>query len=714
MDIQKNKKNILINKMLYIYAIIIFSLPFFRGLYFEKDMYIASLIIGVVSLISIIKNVRKEDGLIMFSGLQYFSILFISLYIITCFFAFNKDLATYEATKNLTYFLLFISISYEMKNTFDISFLNIILILSGAAVSIIGFGCAFQTFTYEGAFQAGMINSTFQYHNTFGAYMLVMLFLTMSEICDKEGITKNILNGIGYLIFLGFIFSYSRGAWILLPVCGCIMLILLRNKGFKNVALSTISIIISFGITFSSIYNNIATPSSKGWIFIFIGIITSVGVSLLLDKVFSNIEFKKKPIMTALIFIAVLGVIGFFTGALTKFLPESISQRIQSINAKSFTVVERGVFYKDGLKMVKQHPILGAGGGAWAALYNQYKTYEYTTQQAHNYIMQVWTDIGTLGLISLIGIYLSLIIATYKTYIKIDDDKLKNRLVCIFTAAIALIAHSFIDFDMSLGAYAAILWIILGIILSLQKQYAYEEPKKKKDIISLPKALLTVLTLIVMVSSLGNSLASVYSQKAIDIVNKEELKDEDYKSISKYFKTSSTLDPFKASYKFDLGNTQLHMAKDEKSKQLFEESKSNVEKSLELDETNYKVLTNAAQYYFRIGETDKALEVVDKLEEYHPLNDYTYTNVIGVNYSIAGDYINNKEFDKAKPYLQKIVDTEEKVSRMNNELNEKKESLLKGVKDLPEGYVEDRFNITLTQADVNKINSSKEILKAVD
>ncbi|WP_145993147.1 O-antigen ligase family protein [Tepidibacter mesophilus] len=708
----KNERKI--NKILYIYGFVLFMLPFFKGLYFEKDMYIAALIIGVLSLISLIRNVKKEDGIILFSGLQYSSISFITLYIITCFFAFNKDLATYEATKNLTYFLLFISISYEIKNTFDISFLSISLILSGVVVSMIGFGCAFGSFTYEGAFQAGMINSTFQYHNTFGAYMLGILFLTMSEICDKEGVIKNILNGIGYLIFLGFIFSYSRGAWVLLPVCGFIMLVLLRNKGFKNVILSTISILISFGITFSNIYNNISTPSSKGWIFILIGIVVSFIVSLLLDKLFSNIEFNKKIIISILVCIAFLGAISLFTGALSKFLPENISQRIQSINAKSFTVVERGVFYKDGLKMVKEHPVLGAGGGAWASLYNQYKTYEYTTQQAHNYIMQVWTDIGTLGLISLIGIYLSLVIATYKSYIKIEDSRLKNRLVCIFTAAIALIAHSFIDFDMSLGAYAVILWIILGIILSLQKEYCYEEPKKKKEIISIPKVLLVVLTVIVMASSLGNRLAFVYSQKAIDIVSKDELKAEDYRKVAKYFKTASTLDPFKATYKFDLGNTQLYMAEEDESKKVLEESKLNVEKSLKLDETNYKVLTNAAQYYFRIGETDKALQVVEKLEEYHPLNDYTYTNVIGVNYSIAGEYLNNKEFDKAKPYLQKIVDTEETVLRINNELNKKKEDLLKGVKDLPEGYVEDRFNIKLTQVDIDKINASKEILNSID
>lgn len=45
-------------------------------------------------------------------------------------------------------------------------------------------------------------------------------------------------------------------------------------------------------------------------------------------------------------------------------LPDNIETRLENINFKQHSVLERFTFYKDAMKVVKDYPILGSGGAA--------------------------------------------------------------------------------------------------------------------------------------------------------------------------------------------------------------------------------------------------------------------------------------------------------------------------------------------------------------
>ncbi|SHK23993.1 O-antigen ligase family protein [Tepidibacter formicigenes] len=705
MNIQNtNKDNCNSNTILYIFGFVIFFLPFFRGLFFEREMYTASIILLLISIIGILKVTKTESKIKFFSPLQFFSFLFVLLYIIMVFFAYNKQLASFEAIKNTTFFIVFLVISYAIKENKDLSFINIVLILSGLVVAVIGFGTAFGSFTYKSAFIDGMINSTFQYHNTFGAYMLGILFLTMAQITQSKKTNKYLLTGSGYVLFLGLIFSYSRGAWMLLPIVGLIALILLKEDGLKNVFLSFINILISFAITFNGIYKSASNTNTSGWMWIILGFIISGGLTFLSDKASNKFKINKKYLIISILALSILGFLGLTSGTIVKYLPESVAQRISAINLKTFTVVERNVFYKDGLKIVKENPFLGTGGGGWQSLYNKYKTYQYSTTQSHNYIMQVWIEIGTFGLIIFAGMILSFIYTSYRLIKNIDEVDLYNKIIGVICALTALIAHTIIDFDMALGAYAITVWILLGMIISLERKYLFVD-KKKNIIFSIPKSVFIALSIIIILFISGSKIGNIYAQKGIDIA-----KNKDFELVKKEFKKASVVSPYIASYKMDLANIDIVLAKQQNSKELIEESRNNAQKALELGKTDFKILKNVIMYYFKLGDVNTAFEVAKKLEEYYPIDDGTYNELIEINYAMASYYIEKQDVKKGIEYFKNILDIEKKVNNLNKDLENKKNTLLQGVKDVPQGYVKDRFKIDLNEKSMGRINKAKVFL----
>ncbi|MEJ8553401.1 O-antigen ligase family protein [Tepidibacter sp. Z1-5] len=700
---EESKKSIGIDIGIILLGIVLFFTPFFRGLYFEKEMYRVITALSVVFSFIVIKNIKSKEKINIHSLMQYFGIAFVFTYLINFPFAINKSIAVYEVIKNVTYIILFMIISNIIKNDKQISFLNWIFILSGVVVSIIGFGSSFGTFSYKGAFEAGMINSTFQYHNTFGAYMLGVLVLSIGEISESKSFKNYILSGISYILFIGLIFSYSRGAWLLLPLAALIMFILLDNIGLKRVSIATISIILGFGVSFSNVYKAVNSNLSSGWTFIIVGFLVSVIVSLILDKSsekLPNINIKKKYI--AITIIGVTVVLGglFLSGTLTKYLPESVSQRLTSINLKTFTVVERNVFYKDALKVVKDYFIIGTGGGGWEALYPQYQTYEYTTTQTHNYLMQVFVEVGILGLIFLIGLYLSTL---YSSFNIIRNSK-DNRTIGVITAVIVLVIHTFIDFDMSLSSYALLIWALLGIIASKDKEI---ESKFNVKLINTNPLIAGVLSIIVLITSGMFNMGTLNYNKGL-----KEYKSENYEETITYFEKASKYKPFEVDYKLDLSSVQNYVGLSENKDELVQKSKENMDKLLEINERDLQTLVNATRFYLQYGDIDKGIELTDKSVQYYPLRDDAYTHYINVYYTLGTNFV-NKDRAKAKEYLEKIVEMDKNIIQLNQELDNRKNTLLKDVQDVPESYVNDRFKINISEKSTNQINQSKILLNSL-
>src|SRR5690606_30831287 len=95
---------------------------------------------------------------------------------------------------------------------------------------------------------------------------------------------------------------------------------------------------------------------------------------------------------------------------------ENIYSRLQNISLNEHSSQARIAFYKDAFKVIKDYPILGTGGGGWLTLYQMYQSYLYWTTQAHNYFLQMWIEVGTVGLGLFIASILVLVYKLFKLY----------------------------------------------------------------------------------------------------------------------------------------------------------------------------------------------------------------------------------------------------------------------------------------------------------
>lgn len=153
-------------------------------------------------------------------------------------------------------------------------------------------------------------------------------------------------------------------------------------------------------------------------------------------------KFKKKGVIFLLGLFVIMGLV-FMARATTQ------KQHIQPI----FSTTMRLSYWKDTWGIIKAHPLLGMGLGNFNLAQSRY---------AHNSYLQLWAEMGILGIISILW----LIIAAFKSTINnINNYPVRNQIICLLTANITFLIHNFVDFTFFLPEVALIWWVLLGLIL---------------------------------------------------------------------------------------------------------------------------------------------------------------------------------------------------------------------------------------------------------
>ncbi len=466
--------------LLTVTCLIIAVPPYFRGLYFEREQFITYILSLSLFIILIVIKTRKKEPILLNSYLDYTLIALVVTYIISTSVAVNLRLAISEALKYFNYFIIYFLIKELIKEHRHIKIMLNVILISITGVSLVGLGAAAGTIQYNGAYSESnhWISSTIQYHNAFGTFMLCGLLLCYGLYCitDKRWL-KSIYSISGYLLLLGFIFSYSRGSWIVFPVVFVILVILTWKQALLEIIVFTISICSPSVMSMQGFNSAILLKNEvSAWLWLVIGLIITILTNQLLQimsKRIKKIQINRKVILISIGTILVLLLLTI------NLIPQELLERLKGISFTARTVQERFIFYKDALKIVKDYPILGAGGGAWPSLYFMYQSYMYWSTQAHSYIMQIWVETGTIGIIIFVGVLISFLytaIINSRTYAKEREVYLIQ--VAIFTAASSLIIHSFIDFDLSISAISIVLWALFALTATLKK----EKTNNNKDI----------------------------------------------------------------------------------------------------------------------------------------------------------------------------------------------------------------------------------------
>ena len=116
-----------------------------------------------------------------------------------------------------------------------------------------------------------------------------------------------------------------------------------------------------------------------------------------------------------------------------------------------FSTLMRLNYWKNTLKIIQNHPIIGVGLGNFNLMQTRY---------AHNSYLQIWVEMGILGIISILWLIATVLKPVFKN---IKDSPNKNQLIALLAAVAVFLIHNLVDFSFYLPEISFIWWIILGL-----------------------------------------------------------------------------------------------------------------------------------------------------------------------------------------------------------------------------------------------------------
>ncbi|WIV12109.1 O-antigen ligase family protein [Proteiniborus sp. MB09-C3] len=351
-----------------------------------------------------------------------------------------------------------------------------------------------------------------------------------------------------------------------------------------------------------------------------------------------------------------------------KYIPENIYNRFQNISLRENSSQARIAFYKDAFKVIQDYPILGTGGGGWLTLYQMYQSYSYWTTQAHNYFLQMWIEVGIVGLALFIVLILILVYKLFKLYRIAELENNKIVVSAIFTAVVGILIHAFMDFDLSLVSLTNILWAFIGILSGSAliipgKEVIPNRPKDKnlKSKYGYMDIIFSAFLILVIIGSSSLALSDSYKEKGLAANERQNINE-----ALKYFEKASKLDPFMAEYKMDLGAFYRAMYQGTGSRDYLDKAIDSVDKGLSLASYNSRLNAVGSSFFMSIGQVDKALELVEKSIDLQPMRVENYTQKCDAYLTAFYHYVDQGNIDVAKDVLGKGYGVKQQIKNINS------------------------------------------------
>ncbi|NBD27563.1 O-antigen ligase family protein [Paenibacillus glycinis] len=410
------------------------------------------------------------------------------------------------------------------------------------------------------------VTAVFQYPNAYAAYLSALFLVGLFLIVQVRLSYLRFIHAFMLVpIWVSFMLTLSRGALVIVPILILLVLPFLKFKQQLLFLLYTcISILASFAIlgrttsTMNAIAPRVLPKAAggdpnlisvwsklplEGWSLIVIAGLISAGVILLLHqllnerlearfKAFAATRRSYAVVPVALVVITLAGAsLLLASSSIRQLLPGEIADRLENINLNQHSVLERGTFYKDALKISADYPVFGAGGGGWNALYEKYQNNPYSSKQVHSFYLQTLVETGWVGLLVLIGFIACVFYIYIRSYIK-DNEEDKSHFA-FYIIVVSLLVHSAIDFDMSYIYLAILVFLSLGLMgaaygerMALPQKIRQDEISGKVWKIGFPIGI-ALLASIMLIGSWRSYMADSYYRNAISLASdkQHQLKD---------------------------------------------------------------------------------------------------------------------------------------------------------------------------------------------
>lgn len=446
-------------------------------------------------------------------------------------------------------------------------------------------------------------------------------------------------------------------------------------------------------------------------------------------KLFPIFRVNKKWLLSLVMVFALITIIYSTENPLNR-APLTVPERAMStLDLEEPSIKSRLLIWNVTLNMIKDNPVLGMGLGAFSLNYPEYQADfllshpEYINvngkaEEAHNEYLQMWAELGLIGLI----LFLFIILLFYKSslnFIKeINQDKNKNKdrdrnkdrvkfiVLGLIVGITSTLIHGLASFPFHVPALGAVFFLLVGLVMAFEnisgKSGEEMDPKedlKKKDIklktgikVFVMAIIIILMALVVNGAVLKPYLAEIYYFQGLGY----GLQDKYEKALPK-LEYALKLNPHNGSILHTLGGVYFSLDDCGKAIELSEEAlkyrvdkttsrnlglfylsaglydkaKSNFIYALYLDPKYSDAYQYLGQLCYLEGDMDKAISIWNKGLEMNP--DYSNNYVIYYNLGLA--YSEKGLAEKAEKNFNKVLELAPEGSPYRKKVREDIEEL---------------------------------------
>ncbi len=454
-------------------AVLIAATPLLRGLYFPTQQLWAVMAAAVIACATWMARPAGRRRLVR-GPADWAVYLLPAAYLLSAFVSVDPNGAVQSLLNHLLYALVFFAaaeLALASARTRWIVWHGVLA--AGCVVAVTGMVGAAGWAKGLSWFPTGQdrMYTSIQYPDAAAAYLAAGAFIAAGLLMR----TANRWARVGYriamaLMLFTFLAGLSRGATLALLPALAVFIVLLgpgrRAEGIGGLLVAGAAAVAGAVPYFAHLPRGThANPPGPAAVLEAMVALAVVGAALELG--WSQLRAAARPLVVAIVGgVAVIGVAGGAVYELHRHaLSGGVGRLLRLGLTSSYNAWSRLAWWRDALKMVAARPILGWGGGGWAAAYQAFERYDYSSTQVHNGWLQIWVSTGTVGFLVWLAFWAALVALAWQAYHRLTPDE-RPRLAALGAGVAMIGIHGMLDFTLSLSAVSVGLWAMAGLLRS--------------------------------------------------------------------------------------------------------------------------------------------------------------------------------------------------------------------------------------------------------
>lgn len=661
--------------------LILFLSPLMRGLFFPEDLLPMCILAGASFIFCAFDMVLRKDIFVPRSALDWAVIAYFLAWALSLVGAVHIGSAIREVMEAAACLFIYVCSLRAARGERELDNLLKVCYIAGLAVAAVGVLAAGGVFPFPGAYESGRLISTFQYPNSLAGYLVLLSAIGLSLSVKRERLFSKVFYACGnFLMILVILGTQSRGGWLVYPLAvGGVIALLPAAYRWR----AAYHLVIPLGCALFAGRGFFSLLRSGEGLRALEHIAWGAGVAIALQIAYHFLAqwLNRDEFTDATRRLAAAGGIGYImlviafyvyssAGALpvtaASIAPAEVVRRAEQISGYEVNFRNRLEFSRDALRIVKDHPIFGLGGGGWNALYHRYQSSLYWTTETHNHFFQTWVEAGTIGFLAFLSIWIGFIATVVRFLRGNERDGLQASVAGAFAGALALGVHSAFDFDLSLPAVSFLLFALLGGVRGAASAAVAAVPVEgpmngsgtsgKVGLCPASPPWLVGAAVVGLAAGLALIIPArnFYAAGTVGAMGARALFNKDLKTAERCYAEAMRLDPFTASYAADLAQVYAAEALQDKDAIKHYRAIRLARKAAELEPYNARLRAVLVNVYLELDEPLLAAKEADALLEANPMLASSYELVAAARLAAARFYLRHGKRDLAMPLLKPL------------------------------------------------------------